>query len=431
MKHTLYIIAALLTSFAAQGKVNFTGTRVIEVTPDKRTGLDAVYVVENGAEALMHSRSGATWERFSNLGGGFAEAVEAGADGVAVGNQDMGYIVTEGSDKFYCWVVCYNRQPYAVTGIDVAGSDCDRVTLNVYGSAPEIHYYTINGQRQTLSRDIELTWQTLSYDSESMVYNPCEASVTLAAAEGHVGAQAPLCDTHFTIHPDRFALAWGIGQEAQSATVDAVAVAAQTSAEQAERDNSNEQTVESESLGGSAPCEITFRSAVTDAAIYHRWEVSSSPEFDDAQLTYDQLDFTHTFEDAGSTYVRLVANNADGSCEYIGDTYTITIGESRLECPNAFSPGSSEGVNDEWKVSYRSIVTFHCEIFNRWGKRLATLTDPSQGWDGKVGGKAVPAGVYFYVIKARGADGRDYNLSGDINVVGYHRGNAAAPAPAE
>ena len=115
--------------------------------------------------------------------------------------------------------------------------------------------------------------------------------------------------------------------------------------------------------------------------------------------------------------MRFMANNAAGSCEYLGDTYTVAIGESRLECPNAFSPGTSEGVNDEWKVSYRSIISFDCQIFNRWGQKMATLTDPSQGWDGKYNGKFVKSGVYFYVIKATGSDGKEYKLSGDINII--------------
>ncbi len=30
-----------------------------------------------------------------------------------------------------------------------------------------------------------------------------------------------------------------------------------------------------------------------------------------------------------------------------------------------------------------------------------------------------PSGVYYYIIKATGSDGRQYNLSGDINIIGY------------
>ena len=117
--------------------------------------------------------------------------------------------------------------------------------------------------------------------------------------------------------------------------------------------------------------------------------------------------------------MRFQASNAAGTCDYFSETYEIHIGESQLVCPNAFSPNASEGVNDEWKVSYKSIVEFECHIFNRWGTKIISLTDPSQGWDGKYNGKYVPAGVYYYVIKARGSDGHKYDLSGDINILKY------------
>ena len=103
------------------------------------------------------------------------------------------------------------------------------------------------------------------------------------------------------------------------------------------------------------------------------------------------------------------------------DTYTVNIGESELVCPNAFSPGSSEGVNDVWKVSYKSIIEFHCSIFNTWGNRIIELNDPGQGWDGKYKGKLVDPGVYYYVIRAKGSDGKTYKLSGDINIIRYHK----------
>lgn len=140
-------------------------------------------------------------------------------------------------------------------------------------------------------------------------------------------------------------------------------------------------------------------------------------EFTDIIVSETDPDFTYTFREAGNFFARFTAANADGSCLYVSDTYNVSIGESRLSCPNAFSPGDSEGVNDEWKVSYRSLVEFECHIFNRWGVHLATLTDPSQGWDGRYKGRLVDPGAYYYVVKARGADGKSYNLGGDINII--------------
>lgn len=138
-------------------------------------------------------------------------------------------------------------------------------------------------------------------------------------------------------------------------------------------------------------------------------------------MNFSQDEVEYTFTDAGTTYWRFYGANSDGSCEYIGDTYTVSIGESALECPNIFSPANKDRINDEWKVSYKSIVDFHCWIYNRWGNLIKEFTNPAEGWDGTYGGKQVSTGVYFYVIRATGSDGKKYKLSGDINILRYER----------
>ncbi|MDE6062756.1 MAG: T9SS type B sorting domain-containing protein, partial [Duncaniella sp.] len=160
--------------------------------------------------------------------------------------------------------------------------------------------------------------------------------------------------------------------------------------------------------------------AVTDAALFKEWQLSRFEDFEDTHLRFQELSFDYTFTEEGTTYVRFMCANADGSCEAYGDVYTVSIGASSLKCPNAFSP-NGDGVNDEWKVSYSSIVSFDCHIFDRYGHEMASFSDPSLGWDGKYKGKLVPSGAYYYVIKARGADGKNYKLSGDINIVNYEQ----------
>lgn len=429
------IILSLMSmaAISASAQLSVTGTDVVEIKPEASSGLQKVYVLRDASQGRLEYRAqqgnSVTVQRFSSLGGGFAEDVpglKVISDGGSLlhswpaGNDDMGYIITDNGHQTCVWVCNYAATPYTVTELLPAEHDCDRIRFNLVGSAAEMHYYSVNGRRIELDRGMKLEYYTLVYDRDEKIYRQSLVSHDVSHADGYVSAPAPLCDTEFTLHPGRFGSQWG-GRDAVSPSVTAYAVQAETSAVQTARDADNEQKVENESLGGSAPCEITFTAAVTDAAIYRRWEIATTPDFIDTYLTYDQLEFTHTFTDAGVTYVRFTANNAEGTCEYLGEPYQITIGESRLECPNAFTPGTSEGVNDEWKVSYKSIVSFHCEIFNRWGQKLCTLTDPSQGWDGKYGGKVVGPGVYFYVIKARGADGKDYKLSGDINVIGSRR----------
>jgi gliding motility-associated-like protein len=292
------------------------------------------------------------------------------------------------------------------------------VALGVVGSADAIKYYTINGQAKELSREIMLSYTTLAYDEESKVYNPIETSENYSSLGDIIRATAPLCNTQFELKGDRFLVAWGEMQSVTSPYFTATSVAATTSATQTLREVDNEKKEETE-LGGSAPVEIEFYAAVTDAAIYTEWQFSRDTEFENIILRYNDPVITHTFRENGTTYVRFVAGNADATCEFYSDTYEVFIGESSIDCPNAFSPNSSEGTNDEWKVSYKSIISFECHIFNRWGVQVAKLTDPSQGWDGKHGGKYVPSGVYYYVINATGADGRKYKLKGDINIIKY------------
>lgn len=430
MKQLLAIIIYIFVPSFLFAQVSVEGSPSIEIKPEASTGLQKIFVVKDANQAsLIYSTTSSTitWERFSSLGGGYAEPVSGitheGTTFYIKLEGNMGYIITDGTSQICIWICNYADYPFTISDIIPAESDCDRLMLDIVGSAPEIPYYTVTGRRMVVDREICLSYATLRYDSDSKQYIQYQNNITLESAVGSVSVPAPFCATSVKLSPGRFAAAWNEGREVESQWVDPMAVEATTTAIQAEREADNEQSSGDggESLGGSAPCEITFTAAVTDAAIYRRWEFSSSPNFEDAQLTFSNLVVAYTFEEAGNSYVRFIADNADGTCPYTSETYVITIGDSRLDCPNAFSPGASEGVNDEWKVSYRSIIEFHCEIFNRWGQRLATLTDPSQGWDGKVGGKTVPSGVYFYVINALGSDGKKYKLSGDINVISSRR----------
>ena len=100
---------------------------------------------------------------------------------------------------------------------------------------------------------------------------------------------------------------------------------------------------------------------------------------------------------------------------------SITVAESILQMPNAFSP-NGDGINDIYKAKdgYQSLTEFHAYIFNRWGQKLFEWTNPADGWDGTYKGKPVKDGVYFCLVKAKGADGKTYNIKRDVNLLrGY------------
>jgi len=84
--------------------------------------------------------------------------------------------------------------------------------------------------------------------------------------------------------------------------------------------------------------------------------------------------------------------------------------------PNVFTP-NGDGQNDEFRVAYKSIITFQAWVYNRWGRKVFSWSDPQKGWDGNINGKKATTGPYFYVIKATGSDGVKYLKKGDINLL--------------
>jgi gliding motility-associated-like protein len=123
--------------------------------------------------------------------------------------------------------------------------------------------------------------------------------------------------------------------------------------------------------------------------------------------------------DAGVTVINLQVRLDDIIMEE--KTLKITISESHLEMPNAFSP-NGDGINDKYqaKSNSKSIVEFHAYIFNRYGQKIYEWTDWNNrdgGWDGTSHGHPVKDGVYYVYVKARGADGIEYNIRRDVNLL--------------
>lgn len=106
-----------------------------------------------------------------------------------------------------------------------------------------------------------------------------------------------------------------------------------------------------------------------------------------------------------------------------GDEEQMVTAESKLSFPNAFSP-NGDGRNDTFVAKEcENITEFHAYIFNRWGQKLFEWTDSADGWDGTHNGTPVKEGVYFLLCKAKGSDGKTYNIRKDVNLLrGYYEG---------
>lgn len=183
-----------------------------------------------------------------------------------------------------------------------------------------------------------------------------------------------------------------------------------------------------DSFTGSAPVEATFTANPSDYEDYSaRFEWLIYQTDDTANVLIHRFDeeLHYTFNNSGSFTVELRATfqNGEDIVNYFsreeGTSISVTISESVLEMPNAFSPGDDDDLNRIYKAkpTHKSIVKFHATIFNRWGQKLYSWDDINGGWDGKVNGRIVKNGVYFVNVNALGADGRKYHIRKDVNVL--------------
>lgn len=169
-----------------------------------------------------------------------------------------------------------------------------------------------------------------------------------------------------------------------------------------------------------APLTVTFKanpSNLDDTTPSYEWRFTKEGSKDPFIVRYEE-ETRFEFTESGSTNVALyVAYNDSTEAELIS-TIRVTVSASLLEMPNAFSP-NGDGINDIYKAksTHKSIIDFHAYIFNRWGQKLYEWTNIDEGWDGTYGGKPVGAGVYFVLVKAKGADGTEYNIKRDVNLM--------------
>lgn len=182
---------------------------------------------------------------------------------------------------------------------------------------------------------------------------------------------------------------------------------------------------------GSAPLAVKFTANTENEegwTEYYEWRFFTEGKMENPYLTRYEKDTEFTFVTGGAQKIVCYATFTKGTqkVEYTADYWTtqsvpfgISISESILEMPNAFSPKNGDDLNNTYKPKkgYQSIVEFHAYIFNRWGTKLYEWHNvDEEGWDGTYKGRDMPVGVYFCLVKAKGADGREFTIKRDVNL---------------
>ena len=191
----------------------------------------------------------------------------------------------------------------------------------------------------------------------------------------------------------------------------------------------------------SAPLKVLFKANPTGLEGYgtprYEWKIWNNDDPSNILVHRTDQDIEYTFTTSGSftaqLYVTFYTAQGDVYYEFPEEgedakSIYFSISESILEFPNGISP-NNDGFNDKLKAKsgYQSIVSFHAAVFNRWGTKLYSWDDVDGEWDGTYKGKVVKDGVYFLVVSAKGADGRNYSFKKTISVIsGYNNGDGTS-----
>jgi gliding motility-associated-like protein len=125
---------------------------------------------------------------------------------------------------------------------------------------------------------------------------------------------------------------------------------------------------------------------------------------------------TRTIEATEQITYRVEVTNEFGCLG--SDEFTIDGGcKSFVHVPNAFSP-NNDGLNDFFRPTLINYQDFWMKIYNRWGELVYSTEDEIRGWDGTLGGEALPEGVYMYQIGFISTESmRNENLSGQVHLL--------------
>ena len=179
-----------MAAMPAVAQIEFAGNSkpVYHEVPATSTGLQHLYVLYSAQGVSMsytasNDPGNVTWYDFGPEGGGSAIDPMTGINyngNVSTLPQviaDHGYIIKEGDRSTCIWVVDYSKCRLHLESATVdPESDCGTTVIQINGSGNDIVYYTINGGRRVLDREIKITYNTLEWSADELSWH--ETSVT-------------------------------------------------------------------------------------------------------------------------------------------------------------------------------------------------------------------------------------------------------------
>lgn len=150
--------------------------------------------------------------------------------------------------------------------------------------------------------------------------------------------------------------------------------------------------------------------------------------FGDGQFSTEKNPY-HKYEKPGSYNVTLTVTSKDGCIDsaFLDTPVIVDWKTGSVKFPNVFKWNQTGPTGGEWKEGvysemdqvfrpfFENVIEYKLQIFNRWGVLIYESHNLHKGWDGYFGnGKLAVQGVYVWKATGRYADGRYFNLVGDV-----------------
>jgi gliding motility-associated-like protein len=153
---------------------------------------------------------------------------------------------------------------------------------------------------------------------------------------------------------------------------------------------------------GNAPLSVSFINSSMGATNYS-WDFGNGN-------SSTNINDTSNYFNPGQYLITLFVTNAQGCIDSLVQQL-IVYEEFYLSVPNVFTP-NGDGSNDLFFIPSKGLASLEVLIFNRWGIQVASINAPNGYWDGKTSSGDAPDGTYFFILNAKGMDGKEHNAQG-------------------
>lgn len=161
-------------------------------------------------------------------------------------------------------------------------------------------------------------------------------------------------------------------------------------------------------ITGETPLTVNFINNSIGAANY-LWQFGTGDSSNLANPTYIYLPL-------GTSTVCLTAISSTGCIDTACAAIDIYL-NSVFIIPNVFTP-NDDNINDIFTVQGVGLIELNAEIYNRWGEKQFEWHTVSGGWNGhSASGVKASDGTYFFIINAKGIDGKEYFKKGTFTLI--------------